>query len=292
MSSRRAESRYSGCLPEQVKPEPAPPKVSVIVVSHNRAALLRRCLEALEGSEARDTLQIVVIDNGSTDGSQQMEPDFSNIRFMRLPRNFGLTKALNIGIRAADADYLFLLHDDTEVTPGVVSALAAALDAQPEVGAVCPLLVDEAGQPAPQVSDLPPDGVWEPLEPAPEPLEVDYATGAALMFRSFFFKAMRQIDEHYGQFGSDAELCFRIRSAGKKILVLPDVRALHHGRQDTSTLRRADFQIGRSVFIRKHAGFIAGIQARLGAAFRALGGLRLGEFTSVISGQKIDGTQG
>ena len=49
------------------------------------------------------------MDNGSTDDSTALEPEFPEIRFMRLPRNFGLTKALNIGIRSAEADYLFLL---------------------------------------------------------------------------------------------------------------------------------------------------------------------------------------
>jgi GT2 family glycosyltransferase len=111
------------------------------------------------------------------------------------------------------------------------------------------------------------------------------------MFRSFFFNAMRQIDERYGQFGSDAELCFQIRSSGKKILILPSAPTVHHGRAETSSLRHADFRLGATTFIAKHAGFIAGAKARLAAIFRALGGLRFSELMPLISGQKIDGTQ-
>jgi GT2 family glycosyltransferase len=278
-------------LPEQANPEPPPPKVSIVVTSHNRAALLRRCLEALEASEDRASFQIIVVDNGSTDGSTAFDAEFPNIRFMRLPRNFGLTKALNIGIRAAEADYLFLLHEDTEVSPQTARELAAALDASNDVGAVCPLLVTPDGRPAPQVAHFPPSGIWQPAPAATEPIEVDYAKGAALMFRSFFFKAMRQIDERYGQFGSDAELCFQIRRSGKKILILPSARTVHHGRAETSSLRTADFRLGAATFISKHAGFLSGAKARLAAISRALGGLRFGELVPLISGQKIDGTQ-
>jgi hypothetical protein len=104
--------------------EKQPPRVSVVVVSRNRAALLRRCLESLEKSEARETLQIVVVDNGSSDGCALLDTDFPQAQFIRLPKNFGLTKAMNLGWRAADAEYVFFLHDDTEVEPGAAIRLA------------------------------------------------------------------------------------------------------------------------------------------------------------------------
>ncbi|OPZ46875.1 MAG: N-acetylglucosaminyl-diphospho-decaprenol L-rhamnosyltransferase [Actinobacteria bacterium ADurb.BinA094] len=263
----------------------------MIVVSWNRAALLRRCLEAIERAEERETLQAIVVDNGSTDGSTELEAEFPNIRFVRLPHNFGLTKAWNIGIRAAGADYLMLLHEDTELAPGTVKELAAVLDARPEVGAVCPLLVDEDGLPAPQIADYPPDGIYDPAEPGDDPIEVDHVKGAALMFRSFFFRAMRMIDEHYGQFGADAELCYRIRTAGKKILIVPEARAVHRGRRDTSEDREVDFRIGVAVFMGKHYGFFMGVKARVRAVLGALFHFRLGQVVPLISGQKIDGSQ-
>lgn len=266
--------------------------MSVVIVSHNRAEMLRRCLGALERSEGREAYQVTVVDNGSRDGSADMEQEFPWVRFMRLPHNFGLTKALNIGIRGAAADYLLLLHEDTEPAPDMVKELAAALDARQDAGAAAPLLVDAEGHPAPQVGDFPPDGEYQPAEPGPEPLEVDYASGAALMFRSFFFKAMRMIDERYGQFGPDAELSFRIRNAGKKILILPAARAVHHGRAGDSPEREIDLLTGAAVFAGKHFGFMAGLKARVRAVFGALGRFQLGRVIPLISGQKIDGTQG
>jgi GT2 family glycosyltransferase len=267
-------------------------RVSAVVVSHNRAALLRRCLESLESSEGRETLQVIVVDNGSVDGSAQWDAEFPKVQFVRLPKNFGLTKAMNIGWRAADAPYVFFLHDDTAVEPSAIRRLAEVLDANPAAAAVCPLLVDGEGRPAPQLGDLPPGGDWRPAEPAgDEPVPVRYPRGAALMMRVFLIKAIRQIDEHYGQFGSDADLAAQILKASKKILLVPGARARHEGSAGYSASERADFLLGRAVFLGKYRGFSAGLQARLGAVFSSLLSFRLGEFRHTLAGQKIDGTQ-
>ena len=272
--------------------EKRPPRVSVVVVSRNRAALLRRCLEALKKSEGRETLQIVVVDNGSSDGSAQLDIDFPQAQFIRLPKNFGLTKAMNLGWRAADAEYVFFLHDDTEVEPGAAIRLAETLDANPSAAAACPLLVDDEGRPAPQLGALPPDGQWHAAEPSlsqPEPVE--YPRGAALMMRVYVIRAVRQIDERYGQFGGDADLAAQILRASKKILLDPAARVRHHGSAAYSALERADFLLGRAVFMGKYLGFAAGLRARLAAVAGPLLSFRFGELRYTVAGQKIDGTQ-
>ena len=272
--------------------EKQPPRVSVVVVSHNRAALLRRCLESLEKSEGRETLQIVVVDNGSYDGSAQLDTDFPQAQFIRLPKNFGLTKAMNLGWRAADAEYVFFLHEDTEVEPGAAIRLAETLDANPNAAAACPLLVADDGRPAPQLGTLPPDGQWLAAQPSgsqPEPVE--YPRGAALMMRVYVIRAVRQIDERYGQFGGDADLAAQILRASKKILLDPAARVRHHGSAAYSALERADFLLGRAVFMGKYLGFAAGLRARLAAVVGPLLSFRFGELRYTAAGQKIDGTQ-
>jgi len=272
--------------------EKQPPRVSVVVVSRNRAALLRRCLESLEKSEGRETLQIVVVDNGSSDGSAHLDADFPQAQFVRLPKNFGLTKAMNIGWRAADAEYVFFLHEDTEVEPAAAIRLADTLDANPSAAAACPLLVADDGQPAPQLGALPPDGQWLAAEPSggqPEPVE--YPRGAALMMRVYVIRAVRQIDERYGQFGADADLAAQILRASKKILLVPAARVRHRGSSAYSAMERADFLLGRSVFMGKYLGFAAGLRARLAAVVGPLLSFRFGELRYTLASQKIDGTQ-
>jgi hypothetical protein len=237
-------------------------------------------------------VQVIVVDNGSSDGSAHLDTAFPAVQFVPLPKNFGLTKALNIGWRAADAAYVFFLHDDTEVEPTTVGRLADVLDANPEAAAVCPLLVDAQGQPAPQLGSFPPDGHWRPAQPAgDDPFAVEYPRGAALMMRVALIRAVRQIDEHYGQFGSDADLAAQIRKAAKKLLLVPAARARHIGSQGYSSAERADFLLGRARFLGKYRGFGAGMQARLGSVLGPLVSLRLGVLRHTISGQKIDGTQ-
>jgi hypothetical protein len=288
-AARYAIDLTPGQNPEQEK---QPPRASVAVVSYNRKALLQRCLESLEKSEGRETLQIIVVDNGSWDGSQELDAKFPHIQFAKLPRNFGLTKALNIGWRSADSQYVLFLHEDTEVEPGTVLGLAGVLDANPDASAVCPLLVGPDGRPAPQLGNFPPDRRYRPAEPSgDEPFPVEYARGAAIMARVSFIKAIRQIDERYGQFGSDADMAAQFRRASKKLLLAPSLPVRHLGGEHTSSLERADLLIGRAVFWQKYGGLPAGIKARLASVFKPLLSFDLGVARYTLAGQKIDGTQ-
>ena len=264
----------------------------MVVVSHNRKPLLEACLASLEASEGRENLQIVVVENGSRDGAEALDAEFPRVQWIRLPKNFGLTKAMNLGWRAADAELVLFLHDDTEVEPGTVLRLAEALETRPEVGAVCPLLVDGEGHPAPQLGTLPPDGEWRPAEPSgSDPVAVGYPRGAALMTRVALIRAVRQIDERFGQFGADADLAANFRRASKKVLLLPDVKVRHHGTPGYTAEESADFLLARASYLGKYQGFGPGLLARLGAVFGPLVGFRFGEFKNTLAGQKIDGTQ-
>ena len=263
-----------------------------MVVSRNRVDDLRRCLQSIEDSQGRERYQLIVVDNGSTDGAAQLDSDFPNSQFIRLPKNFGLTKAWNLGWRAADAESVLFLHDDTHLEPNAIALLADALDANAEAAAVCPLLVDSSGKPAPQLGKLPPTGEWTAAAASgTDPVAVEYPRSAAVMARVFFIKAIRQIDARYGQFGCDADLAAQIRRASRKVLLIPAARVEHRGRTAYSNLERADFLLARAVFQGKYYGMMAGIQARIGAVLGPLFSFRLGEFWHTAAGQKIDGTQ-
>jgi hypothetical protein len=272
--------------------ENPPPRASMVVVSHERVAELRRCLESLEKSEGRESLQIIVVDNGSRDGSARLDADFPRVQFIRLPKNFGLTKAMNIGWRAADSPYVFFLHEDTEVEPQAAIRLAEALDANPDAAAACPLLVDAEGRPAPQLGELPPDAIFHPAQPAgADPQPVEYPRGAALMMRVFNIKAVRQIDERYGQSGADADLAIQIRRASKRILLVPAARVMHRGSTEKTDLERADVLQGQAVFMDKYAGFVAGLRTRVLTALRLLFTFQWGILRHILASRKIDGAQ-
>lgn len=241
------------------------------------------------------THQVVIVDNGSTDGSAAVGDDFPNSRVMRLPKNFGLTKALNIGLRAAEGEYILWLHDDARISDESVTRLADFLEVRPDAGAVCPLLTDESGQPVPQMRALPSPAVPDPpLRPTEggEEIEAACVSGAAFMFRSFFLKALRQIDERYGTYGSDIELCAQMRRAGKKIVILRNVSGIHEFSPSAApeNALEGDRVTGTAVFLAKHHGTPASLLYRLKTGLIALVTLRFSVVASAFSGQKIDGT--
>ena len=127
--------------------------ISVVVVNWNRATLLRNCLHSLQ-KQLDIELEIIVVDNGSTDGSLEMlNSEFAEIRIIRNPTNLGFCTANNQGIAAASADYIGLLNNDAEADPGWAAALLRACQSSLSVGMVAskilvhenPSIIDKSG---------------------------------------------------------------------------------------------------------------------------------------------------
>jgi hypothetical protein len=268
-------------------------RVSVVIISLNRVESLRRSLALL--GEAH---QVIVVDNGSRDGSAVAGDDFPGVRSMRLPKNFGSTKALNIGLRTADGEYILLLHDDARISGESVERLADFLETHPDAGAVCPLLTDDAGNAVPQMLALPtPSETDPPLRIPPvgeDEIRTECVAGAAIMFRSFFIRALRQIDERYGDYGGSIELCAQIGRASKKIVVLRNVAAVHEGLKSPvpASMLESDRVAGTAVFLAKHYGFGSSLLYRLKTALGALFTFKFSLLSAAVGGQKIDGTVG
>ena len=285
--------------PEQVEEAPAP-KVTALIFSYDSAPALRRCLAALEASNDRATIEILVVDCGSHDESPQLDAEFSNVTILRLPRYFGRTKALNIGTRTATGEYLFFLTPGVEVLPTTIPALVARLESDPEVVAACPLLVNIEAQQAQAFYRLPEpasglDLTAIPVDAGPETVPVEYATFHAFLVRKYFVKGLNYLDEHFGESWSDVELCYQIRRASRKTVVLPRVTALYTASSPYSagsqTIFTADQIHGAAVYFGKHYGFMAGLMFRFKAIVKSLATFRLGLFGALISGSKIDGSQ-
>jgi GT2 family glycosyltransferase len=302
---------------------PGPPQVSVLIVSYNSAEPLRRCLGALESSAEREKFEILVVDCGSVDESPGLDSEFPNATFLRLPRNFGFTKAANIGMRTAKGEFIFFLDPVVEVLPETVSSLAARLEGEPEAVAVCPLLVSPEGEPVGEVRKLPDregiaaawrEGHWGPgceLDLSAERLSVGFPSFAALMVRSYFLRGLRYIDERYGESWGGVDICFQILRASRKILLFPGIRAVRHAGEGRSfpaeagvqALLSADWVMGAATYAAKRYGFRAGLKVRLAAVFSALGqallalvrfrdvGYHFSRSSHLLGGHKLDGTQ-
>jgi hypothetical protein len=307
------------------KPEQPKVRVSAIVVSYNSAPALRRCLAALENSQERESLEILVVDCGSRDDSPRVDGEFPGVQVLRMPRHFGFTRARNIGIRTAVGEYLLLLNADVELDAATIPALARHLDNDPGAAAVCPLLVDNAHNNVMQCFLLPTprtigqawrDGTLRPatdvdLSAGAGPVAVEHASPAALMVRTYFVKGINFLDQRFPHSWADVDLSFQIWRASRKIMLLPGLQAVVHGDalqpeslgNSERALVSADYALGAAAFAGKYFGFFTGLRCRvtliletllaaLGAMFRARDvGLSFSRFTSVLMGQRIDGTQ-
>lgn len=287
---------------EELQPDVPSTQVSVLIVTYNCVEPLRRCLRALEQSQGRQTFEVLVVDNGSQDGSSGIDADFPSVTVLRLPRHFGFTKACNIGIRTAKGEHLFLLSPEVEVELKTVTALAERLERESGALAAGPLLVDERGDTVSESLRLPtPDMLsrsWRDGLPAErvsavgtEPIAVELHDGRALLLRRQTIKGINYLDERFGEFWSDVDLAYQIRRAAKKILLLPDVRAIV--REPLPPRKglafEADRAAGAAAYAGKYFGFVAGLSLRLKIALRALMSGELGLFLRALEGRKIDG---
>jgi len=277
--------------------EPLGPRVSAIIVARNQIEPVRRAVAALARSER---IEILVVDLGSQDGSPQLDTEFPSIVMMRLPHNFGATKAMNIATRTAKADLMFYLSPDVEVAPDTVQKLADRLEQDSDASAVCPLLVDDAGQPASRVYKLPTadsfSGEMQPvaIDLEAETVNVEYPGRDAVMVRKQFVKGMNFFDERFGQFWADADLAMQIRRANRKIRMYPSIKCVRHADSSEPAnkgLLAADHAGGAAAFIGKYYGFMSGLGFRIVAIFRALGRFDFKQLIALVSGSKIDGSQ-
>jgi len=290
-------------MDESLPSQPAlTPKVTAILIAHNQAGELRRAIEALERSEHREQLEILVVDCASQDGTASLADEFPAIVMQRLPHHFGATKALNIATRTARTDYLLLLSPDVEVAPNLAARLAEHLESASDTIAVCPLLVDSEGAPASRHLQPLPDreslarvcaGGEAPRltpEPALEGVAVPYPGREALLVRKQFISGMNYFDERFGEYWADADLAMKIRQAGKKIRLYPEIQATWHAAHKplpSGPLHTSDRILGAATLLSKYDGFLAGLRFRWAAILKALIHFDFPLFTALMSGRKL-----
>jgi GT2 family glycosyltransferase len=218
-------------------------KISVVVVNWNRRELLRACLQSLARQDLGRQFELIVVDNGSDDGSSEMvELDFSRVpafrvRVIRNASNRGFCAANNQGFAASDSAFVALLNNDAEAEPGWLTALVGAFDRRPDIGmAASKILVYEDPRRIDKVGHLIyPDGQnrgrgsgeidtgqYDRVE------DVLWPDGCAAMYRREMLDQIGYFDEDFFAYADDAELGLRARIAGWGCLYIPGAVVRHH----------------------------------------------------------------
>ena len=113
--------------------------ISVVIVGWNAKHYLELCLDSLADSATCRSMEIIVVDNASTDGSAEMiAAQFPAVKVIRSEENLGYPRGCNVGIRESQGRYIALVNPDVQILPGCLDSLADFLDKNPKVGTVGP----------------------------------------------------------------------------------------------------------------------------------------------------------
>ena len=220
--------------------------LDIIIVNYNTDTLLHRCLGSLRDAPPVIPHHIVVVDNGSADGSAlSIARAFPDVEVVALPTNVGFAAANNIGIRHTSSPLILLLNSDTLVPAGAIDRLVERLEATGAVAAG-PRLQNAPG--TPEVSFGP---MLSPLAEAVQGMRVrlasskawwarryvarylarertvDWVSGACLLVRRDAAEAAGLLDERYFMYEEDVDFCASLRARGGRIIFTPAAEVIH-----------------------------------------------------------------
>jgi GT2 family glycosyltransferase len=245
------------------------PDLSIILVCWNNKDYLEPCLLSLYNSEMNSHFDVVVIDNCSTDGSQEMlREKFPLVKIIQNDRNVGLSKASNQGIEATHGRYILLLNNDTIVNGPSIETMVDFLSKTPDAGAVGGKLLNPDGSfqggyanfstlheeilIATRLGEL----IWRGY-PSKGDLtqlkEGGWLSSACLMLRRTALEQVGLLDDEYFIYGDETDLQYRLKKAGWKVYFLPSVTTIHYGGRSMDRWRRREMVYrGKMLFYKKN----------------------------------------
>jgi GT2 family glycosyltransferase/tetratricopeptide (TPR) repeat protein/2-polyprenyl-3-methyl-5-hydroxy-6-metoxy-1,4-benzoquinol methylase len=209
---------------------------SIVIPTHNQLSCTKECLDSIR-MRTDEPIEIIVVDNGSTDGSVEYLRNQSDVRLIENPSNEGFPVAVNQGIRASTGENILLLNNDTVVTTGWLNRMLSALHDRPGVGLVGPLSNNVSGEqqiPVHYRSLAEMDGfAWDLGQQADgQRIETDRLVGFCLLFSRKVVDSIGLLDEQFG-IGcfEDDDYCRRALAAGFTAVIATDAFVHHYGSQ-------------------------------------------------------------
>lgn len=264
-------------------------KLSIIILCWNDLKVIGDCLRSIYATTHSTEFEVIVPDNGSTDGSIEfIRKNYPQVRLIENGKNLRFAKANNVGIRASQGEYVLILNPDTIIHEGTLDKIMPFADQHPEAGAFgCRVLNADGSyqnciRPFPSIrsewiaalhlgalahlSDWFQPGEYVDWKGDTE-RTVGWPAGCFILFRADLLKRLGGFDEQFFYYHEDMDLCRRVWEAGHTILYTPSVSITHLGGQSTSKrfppiAFALDGQITRYLYYYKHYGPRGARQAR------------------------------
>jgi GT2 family glycosyltransferase len=246
--------------------------ISVIIVTWNSEGHIRNCLESVGNKPSGLSLEIIVVDNLSSDGSVKIIQEFSpSVTLIENQKNLGYAHANNQGIEKSTGRYVLLLNPDTEIRGKALGSMFRFMETNPDIGALGPKLLNPDGSVQPSCREFPGFStlLWEfsglsRLFPESRIFgrwrmgyfgfdrtgEVDQPMGSCLMLRRKTLEQIGLFDERFPMFFNDLDLCCRIKAAGWKIFFYAEAQVTHHRGASTSKAKRKMIWLSHLAFYR------------------------------------------
>lgn len=255
------------------------PVLSICIVTYRARDYLRGCLSSLFQNTSSGDLEVIVVDNGSQDGTAEMlAVEFPDVRVIENETNTGYTRPMNQALRVGRGDFLVQLNPDTQVLPGALDTVYRFMKSHPDIGICGPKMLNRDGsfQQHCRRGDPRPWAVisyflgFYKLFPKSkffggyllnyldenEESAVENVSGSCMMIRKKLIEQIGYLDEAYFAYQEDTDYCWRARAAGWQVYFLPEAQIIHYGGQGGSRVEpiRAIIEWHRSywIYYRKH----------------------------------------
>lgn len=222
-------------------------RISLVILTCNQRELTLRCLRSLKSFIQDPSCELILVDNGSTDGTADaVQTEFHFVKLIKLDTNRGVAAGRNVGLRQAVGRHLMILDNDTIADAQTIYALSDFLDRYPDVGMVAPRLVSPQGEIQTSYKRFPGLGVkirnvigsrhntgiaTEAPATATEPF---YLIGAAQMFPREVYERAGGLDENIFYGPEDADFCMAVREQGLRVVYYPALTIIHDWQRATT----------------------------------------------------------
>lgn len=229
--------------------------VSVVIVNYNTKELTKQCIESIYNHTGKVSFEVIVVDNGSTDGSLSClsNLDHDNYHYMYNPENRGFSRANNLASQTAAGRYLFFMNSDMVFVSDVLTTLIKYMENNDSAAIAGPKFLNPDGTLQVSCRNFPSiifgflkffpflkyffsrqaAAYYQQKRDYSKIQSVDTVSAGALLIKKSLFDHINGFDEFSFMYAEDADICRQVRDKGFKVVFVPDARLIHYGGQSS-----------------------------------------------------------